>query len=184
MDEQQVINAIKYWIKNTIIEYNFCPFAKREFDRGSIHFELVNDANTEEQLHSLVNEFKRLDESSEIETTIVIYPVGLESFFDYLDFLEIANDLLIEEGYEGTYQLASFHPDYCFNDVTQEDPSNFTNRSPYPAIHILREASLEKVLEGYLDPESIPENNIELARETGAEVFEKILTDSKKESAN
>lgn len=179
MDEQQIINAVKYWIKNTIIEYNFCPFAKREFDRQSIHFELVDDSKVEEQLHSLVNEFRRLDKTPDLETTIIVYPIGLESFFDYLDFLEIANDLLIEEGYEGTYQLASFHPDYCFSDMTQDDPSNYTNRSPYPLIHILREASLEKVLEGFLDPESIPENNIELARETGREVFERIIESSK-----
>ena len=100
----------------------------------------------------------------DVETVIVIYPTGLESFFDYLDFLETANELLIEEGYEGTYQLASFHPDYCFDEVKQDDPSNYTNRSPYPILHILREASLERVLQSYKEPESIPENNINLAR--------------------
>jgi|GEM_PF-39947 len=178
-DATSIIAAVKYWIEKTIIGYNFCPFAKREFDNQRIHFELVDDANPEEQLHSMVNEFKRLDNQRDIETTVIILPVGLESFFDYLDFLEIANDLLVEEGYEGTYQLASFHPDYCFGDSKQDDAANFTNRSPYPLLHILREESLELVLEKYPNPESIPERNIEIAREAGAEIFEDILAQSK-----
>ena len=179
MDETQIISSVKYWLENTIIKFNFCPFAKREFDRGSIHYELVDDGNPEEQLHAMVNEFHRLDQNDAIETTILILPVGLESFFDYLDFLEIANDLLIEEAYEGTYQLASFHPDYCFDDAVHDDPANFTNRSPYPLIHILREASLEKVLAKYPEPELIPEKNIEVARQSGKDVFEAVLIQSK-----
>jgi uncharacterized protein len=178
VDDFQIINAVKYWLENTIIKFNFCPFAKREVDQGSVHYELVDDGNPEEQLHAMVNEFHRLDKHNAIETTILILPIGLESFFDYLDFLEIANDLLVAEGYEGTYQLASFHPDYCFGDSVQDDPANFTNRSPYPLIHILREASLEKVLAKYPQPELIPEKNIEVARETGKEVFEEILLQS------
>ena len=181
MDEKQIIDSVKYWLNNTIIEYNFCPFAKREVDNDRVHYEFVDDANPQEQLHALVNEFHRLDKNAAIETTILLLPRGLESFFDYLDFLEIANELLIDEGYEGTYQLASFHPDYCFADALQDDPANFTNRSPCPLIHILREASLEKVLANYPKPEKIPERNIEIARKTGKAVFEEILLQSKKE---
>ena len=175
----KIIDAVKDWILITIIGFNFCPFAKREFDRESIHFEVVDDKNTEEQLHALANEMARLDDNPEIETSIVIYPIGLESFFDYLDFLEFANDLLIEQGYEGTYQLASFHPDYCFEDASQDDAANFTNRSPYPLIHIIREKSLEAVLEKYPNPENIPLKNIQLAQEKGAQIFSDILSDIK-----
>ncbi|TQV88201.1 DUF1415 domain-containing protein [Aliikangiella coralliicola] len=178
MDESKIVNSVKYWIEKTIIGFNFCPFAKREFDQNRIHYELVDDRNTEEQLHSLVNEFQRLDDNQDIETTIMVFPIGLESFFDYLDFLEMANQLLADQDYEGIYQLASFHPDYCFDDVKQNAPSNYTNRSPYPLIHILREASLEKVLEKYPNPEDIPEKNIALAEETGVEVFAEILRKS------
>lgn len=177
---ENIINAVKDWILVTIIGFNFCPFAKREFDRETIHYELVDEKSTEEQLYSLANEFVRLDNNPDIETTIVIYPVGLESFFDYLDFLEMANELLVEQGYEGKYQLASFHPDYCFGDSHQDDPANFTNRSPYPLIHIIREESLERVLSKYPDPESIPESNIELAQEKGTKVFLDILENIKK----
>lgn len=175
MSDQKIIEQTKHWILNTIIGFNFCPFAKREFENNTIHFELVDESNVEEQLHSIINECHRLDQNSQIETTIIIFPIGLESFFDYLDFVDLANNLLISENYEGIYQLASFHPDYCFEDVKQDDPANYTNRSPYPLVHILREETLEKTLQNYPEPELIPERNIKLAREKGVEVFKKIL---------
>lgn len=179
---QKITQAVKDWILTTIIGFNFCPFAKREFDRETIHYELVDERAREEQLFALVHEFERLDRHPEIETTIVILPKGLESFFDYLDFLELANELLADQEYEGTYQLASFHPDYCFGDAHQDDPANFTNRSPYPLIHIIREASLERVLAKYPDPESIPEKNIELAQNKGTQVFLDILESIKRKN--
>lgn len=178
--QTQYIESVKYWLEKSIIGYNFCPFAKREFDNNKIHYEVVDDANTAEQLHALVNEFQRLDKEPEIETTLVIFPIGLESYFTYLDFLEVAQELLCDEGYEGIYQLASFHPDYCFADVKQDDPSNYTNRSPQPVVHIIREQSLEKVLQKHPDPASIPERNIQVATEKGKQVFESILNQAKK----
>jgi len=179
VDEKNIIESVKYWLDKTIIGFNFCPFAKREFVNQSIHYEVVDESNTEEQLHTIINECHRLDENSEIETTLVILPVGLESYYDYLDMLEVANELLFQEDYEGTYQLASFHPDYCFADIKSDDASNYTNRSPYPLVHIIREKSLEYVLSKYPAPEKIPETNIKLAQEKGKEVFEAILTASK-----
>jgi len=175
MQDEKIIEAVKYWLESTIIEFNFCPFAKKEFLNNSIHYEVVDERSIEEQLLSLSHEFKRLDEQPEIETTLFILPVGLESFFDYLDFLHAATDLSIELGYEGQYQLASFHPDYCFEGVQQGDVTNYTNRSPFPFIHIIREASLERVLERYPNPEEIPVRNIEVAREKGNDVFRAIL---------
>ncbi len=175
MDQIKIVDSVKYWLENTIIGFNFCPFAKKEFVNQSIHYEVVDEANTQEQLFALSHELKRLDEHPEIETILVILPIALESFFDYLDFLELANNLNTELGYEGIYQLASFHPDYCFADAQQNDPANYTNRSPVPIIHIIREASVEKVLAHYPDPEKIPVRNISLAEEKGIQVFEDIL---------
>ena len=180
MDENKITESVKYWLEKTIIGFNFCPFAKKEFLNKSIHYEVVDESNTQEQLFALSHELKRLDESSEIETTLFILPVGLESFFDYLDFLELANDLNIELGYEGTYQLASFHPDYCFADAKQDAPANYTNRSPVAIIHIIRESSLERVLAHYSNPEEIPVRNISMAEEKGIQVFEDILKGCKK----
>lgn len=181
MNEEKLINSVKHWLDKTIIGHNFCPFAKKEFVNETIHYEVVNDANREEQLMALTHEFTRLDEQHDIATTLLLLPIGLESFFDYLDFLDIANNLLAEVGYEGTYQLASFHPDYCFADAQQDDSSNYTNRSPVPIIHILREARLEKVLESYPEPEKIPEQNIILTEKLGSELFEEILEECRRE---
>jgi uncharacterized protein len=183
VNEQLQIESVKHWLDKTIIGFNFCPFAKREFVNESIHYEVVDERNPQEQLHAIINECIRLDKNSDIETTLVILPVGLESYYDYLDLLEVANELLYEEGYEGIYQLASFHPDYCFEDVKYDDASNFTNRSPLPVIHIIREKSLELVLSKYPDPENIPLRNIKIARESGAKVFEKILDESKHQNS-
>ena len=178
MNNMHYIDATKYWLEKTIIGFNFCPFAKKEFVSNKIHYEVIDEQNTEEQLHALFHEFKRLDENPELATTLVILPVGLESFFDYLEFLELSHDLLESAEYEGIYQLASFHPDYCFEDVKQDDTSNYTNRSPFPTIHIIREDSLERVLASYPNPEHIPQRNIDLANKQGATVFENILKSS------
>jgi len=175
MQDDQIVEAVKYWLDKTIIGFDFCPFAKKEWLNDTIHYEVVDESNTQEQLLALTCEFERLDKYSEIETTLFILPVGLESFFDYLDFLQMANDLLVELGYEGQYQLASFHPDYCFEDVQQDEPSNYTNRSPFAVVHIIREASLERVLVRYSEPEGIPVRNVKFAKDKGGDVFRGIL---------
>lgn len=165
------------WVNDIVIEFNFCPFAKREYENQRIHYQVVEERAPEQQLQALLDEFKRLDKNTDIETTLLILPKGLESFFDYLDLVDVANSLLESEGYEGIYQIASFHPDYCFAEAKQNDASNYTNRSPYPILHILREASLEKVLAKYPDPETIPENNVNLAQQKGEEFFKQRLAE-------
>ncbi len=172
---QNIIEAVKDWVLVTIIGFNFCPFAKKEFERETIHYGLYTEADKHSQLMALANEFKRLEKNHSIETSIIIFANGVESFFDYLDLLDLANDLLDDQGYRGIFQLASFHPDYCFEGAQQDDPANYTNRSPYPLIHIIREASLEKVLDRYPNPKNIPERNIKLANQKGAQVFKDIL---------
>ena len=174
---QDPISQTKNWLNTFIIKHTICPFAKREYDRDSIHYELITSEAIEDQLQALIQSCAALENNSEIETSLLIYPKGLNDFDDYLDFLAIASDLLDKQGYEGIFQLASFHPDYCFDGVDSDDASNYTNRSPYPTLHIIREASLERVLENYPDPESIPQRNIEYTRELGIDVLKKILAD-------
>ena len=180
-ESQNLIPSVKYWLEKTIIGYDFCPFAKKEFVKNSIHYETVDESNSEEQLLSLTHELTRLDQQGDIATTLILLPKGLESFFDYLDFIDIANELLVELGYEGIYQLASFHPDYCFADVQQDDPSNYTNRSPVPIVHILREEQLEKILAIYPEPENIPNKNIQLTHKLGAKVFKDTLGNAREQ---
>jgi len=175
MEHKSIIKAVKYWLDKTIIGFNFCPFAKREFVNNTIHYQVTDESKFEGQLMALFIEFERLENEPDIATTLMIFPVGLESFYTYLDFLELANDLLFDSGFEGVYQLASFHPDYCFEDLKSKDVGNYTNRSPYPIIHIIREESLERALKQYPDPENIPVRNIALAHQKGSQVFEQIL---------
>ncbi len=169
------IDAVKWWLEKTVINHNFCPFARKEFVNESIHYCVVEHFETDRQLECLVDELKRLDRDVTITTSLVLYPNGLENFFDYLDFVDLANQLLEDLGYQGVYQIASFHPDYCFEGCIQSDPSNYTNRSPLPILHLLREDMLEKVLSHYPSPEKIPEENIALAKDLGESEFIQVL---------
>jgi hypothetical protein len=111
----------------------------------------------------------------DIQTTILVFPSGFDNFEEYLDMLGLANLLIFQGGYGGIYQLASFHPNYCFDGEAENDPANYTNRSPYPLLHILRESSVEAALKLYPQPERIPEHNIAKARKLGAEFLQALL---------
>lgn len=165
----QIIQSTRCWVEKVVVGLNFCPFAKREVDAERVYYGVQNDSSLEAVLTQLMLECQRLDQNPDIETSLLILPVGFEGFLDYLDLIALAEDLMVQEGYEGVYQLASFHPDYCFAGEAEEDPANYTNRSPYPMLHLIREASLEKALAHHPDPDSIPQTNIDLAREKGLE---------------
>ncbi|MCK5665389.1 MAG: DUF1415 domain-containing protein [Thiotrichaceae bacterium] len=171
----KIITQTKYWLEHVVTGLNFCPFAKPVFEQGKIHYQVSDAQSLECCLEDLIAEAERLDRQSEIETTLLIFEHSLLDFDDFLDVVEIANDLMFEQGYEGVYQLASFHPDYCFADSDENDPANYTNRSPYPMLHIIREASLEKALHSYPNPEQIPERNIKLCRKMGIEKTQAVL---------
>ncbi|MGR4069145.1 DUF1415 domain-containing protein [Billgrantia sp. C5P2] len=161
--------ATRAWVEDFVVAHNVCPFARREMLNDTIRFVEVGAEKWESALEALIEECRRLDASPDIETTLMVLCPGLENFDDYLDFLDVAEALLVEQGYEGIYQLASFHPDYCFEGAAADDPANFTNRSPWPMLHLLREAGLERALAHYPDPEAIPERNIEAMRQLGTE---------------
>ncbi|MDP1665474.1 MAG: DUF1415 domain-containing protein [Methylobacter sp.] len=163
------------WLKSVIIEYSICPFAKRELDRGSIYFSVNHDTKTEQCLLHLMDECDRLDTEPGIETALLIYADAFAEFDDYLDFLDVAESLLAEQGYEGIYQLASFHPDYYFQGVEPGDAANYTNRSPFPMLHLLRETSIEQAVAGHPDPDNIPQHNIELTRKLGLAKMQALL---------
>ncbi len=167
-----VKKSIQKWLETIVIKHNFCPFAKKEQLRDSIRYYVNDSSNTKETLHNLMDEFIFLDRQLEIETTLFILPQGFEDFDDFLDLVEIANALLEEQHYLGIYQLASFHPDYCFHGSDNKDPANYTNRSPYPILHLIRESALEQAIASHPDPEGIPERNIAYARELGLETLQ------------
>jgi hypothetical protein len=174
-NDQQLIAATQAWLKTIIIAYSICPFAKRELERGSIRFSVDHDTKIESCLLNLMLECDRLDTDASIETTLLIYDSAFATFDEYLDFLELAGTLLVDQDYEGVYQLASFHPDYCFEGAKQDDPANYTNRSPYPMLHLLRETSIERAIATYPHPENIPQRNIELTRKLGLAKMQALL---------
>lgn len=163
------------WLEEIIIGLNFCPFAKKEFVNNTIHYQLCEAKKTTLALEELTKQFEKLVHEPNVETTLLIFNEGFKGFENYLDLLDHANDLLIALGYEGVFQLASFHPDYYFEGQPFNAASNYTNRSPLPTIHLIREASMEKVLSVYKNPENIPDNNIVLAEKKGAHYFQTIL---------
>ena len=173
--DQDLKFATQAWLNSVIIELGICPFAKQTQDRGHIHFSINHEIKIENCLLQLMIECDRLNSDPDIETTLLIYANAFAEFDDYLDFLEIAEKLLIEQGYEGIYQLASFHPDYCFQGSESDDPANYTNRSPYPMLHLLRETSIEQAVASHAEPESIPQHNIELTRRLGLAKMQALL---------
>ena len=165
--EAEMIAQTQKWILDVVIGANFCPFAAKEYRNNKIHFQFAKEGNIGSGIKAFINECIRLDEHNEIETTLLIFPYNYSLFADYLKLLNKAEKELMRQGYEGIYQLASFHPLYCFQGAAETDAANYTNRSIYPMLHIIREESMEIALEKYPDPEGIPERNIIYAREKG-----------------
>lgn len=154
------------WVRDFIVEYQVCPFARREVERGSVRY-IACEEDMAGALEQLMLECEHLDSQAETETTLLVFTHAFADFDDFLDLIEIANDLLEQQGYLGTYQLAHFHPDYRFEGAAPDDAANHSNRAPWPTLHLIREASLERALASYPDPERIPERNIALMRDMG-----------------
>nr|WP_282451705.1 DUF1415 domain-containing protein [Marinobacter koreensis] len=175
VNETDIINATRKWVEDVVVGYNLCPFAKRELVRSRVRF-VVTDAQTEDELlQALHSELQRLDDEQEIETTLLVHPGVLQDFGAYNEFLDAADGLLAYLDMEGIYQIASFHPDYRFEGTEPDAAENYTNRSPFPMLHLLREASLEAAIDSYPDVEGIPDRNIELMEKLGAEKMREIL---------
>ena len=173
--DADIIVASQNWLNNIIVGLNLCPFAKKEVQRQTIRYQLCHAGDLPAALQCLLDEVYLLDKEPQIETTLVIFPQAFSTFDDYLQLVDLATSLLDQSGYRGIYQLATFHPDYCFAGEAADDAANFTNRSPYPTLHLLRETSLERVLAIYSDPESIPTNNINKTRELGKARMQQLL---------
>lgn len=167
--------AVSRWLQEFIVDYNLCPFAKKPLVQNKIRMSAIADKKRGKILETFFSELRLLDENQSIETTLLFFPCSLNGFYQYLEMVDLCSQLLVEQEYEGIYQLASFHPDYYFEGEDINDASHFTNRAPYPIIHIIREASIEHVLKTYKAPESIPVNNINKMRELGAAYLQRKL---------
>ena len=173
--EKDIIASCRHWVETVIVGLNFCPFAKPVVESGGLVYRVVNETSFEACLLALSDEFQRLQLDPSIETSLLILPQGFESFDDYLELLAVADALIEDQSYDGIFQLASFHPDYCFDGQSVDDASNYTNRSPYPMLHLLRESSIEQALATIASPEKIPARNIEVARAKGVDEMQHLL---------
>lgn len=173
--EQMQIASCRRWVEEVVVGLNFCPFAKPVIESAGLQYRVVNETSFEACLLALSDELQRLEADSSIETSLLIYPQGFESFDDYLELLAVADALIEDLSYDGVFQLASFHPDYCFEGQPVEDAANYTNRSPYPMLHLLRESSLEEALATVNNPEKIPARNVEFARAKGIDEMAGLL---------
>ncbi len=174
---EQVIEQTKKWISDVVVGCNFCPFAARVLKQQTVHYQVEKSSEIIQCLSSLLEEAYRLDDTETIETSFLILPDSFADFDDYLELVDKAETILKKNGYEGIYQLASFHPHYLFAGSSAADAANYTNRSVYPMLHLLREESIDKALKHYASPEKIPERNINFAREKGL-VYMKMLRDA------
>jgi hypothetical protein len=177
MNPETVILRTKEWLEKAVIGLNLCPFAKAAYVKNQIRFKVSEALNEEDLLKDLLAEMKFLNESraSVTDTTVLIHPEVLKDFSDYNRFLEVADNALVELNLEGILQVASFHPEYQFEGTKKDDISNYTNRSPYPILHLLREESVSKAIDSHPNAESIPDKNIETMNKLGITGWKKLF---------
>lgn len=175
-DSALQIEQTEKWVRNFVVKLNICPFAGGVVEKNNIRYHLSKAENIDILYQDFLNELLFLHESApeDVETSILIHPNVLNDFDLYLDFLDLANEAIAEAGLEGLIQVASFHPDYCFEGENPSSVSNFTNRSPFPMLHLLREASVTRAVEGHPNIEGIPLENISRLEQLGLEKVEEI----------
>ena len=172
--EKDIIQQTEHWVKTVVVGLNFCPFAKREIDNHRVRYVVCDSDKQQEALQFLLDECLYLDQHEDTETTLLIFEKNYQDFSAYLQFVDLAEQLLAMEDYQGIYQVASFHPHYCFEGEDYDDPANYTNRSPLPMVHIIREESLAKAIAAHPNAEGIPQRNVDLAREKGLLAMQKL----------
>lgn len=180
--EKDYLLKTKNWIRQFVIGRQLCPFAKAVWDKKQIRFVYFAGKTRAALAELLQRELEALTTTpaTEIDTTVLVHPFLLNDFYDYLDFVARGEALLKELDLEGAIQLASFHPNYQFAGTQPAAAENYTNRSPYPMLHLLREESVSIALEHYPDPASIPEKNIACMNEIGAPQLKQMLHDFKR----
>lgn len=169
--EAVVVERTKIWIRDVVIGLNFCPFAPKPFKDELIVYKVDDTSDAAIALESLMNTCHFLEDNPAMETALLIFSKGFSDFQDYLNLIDLAEQLLKAEGFEGVYQVASFHPGYLFAGSDENDPANYTNRSPFPMLHLLREDLLEIAIDKHINVDDIPNQNIAKAKSLGLAYF-------------
>jgi hypothetical protein len=176
LDDDQIIAAVDRWVERAVIGLNLCPFAKAVQVKRQVRYVVSNATTAEALLEQLMNELQLLSDTDPetIDTTLLIHPWVLTDFLDYNEFLDIADAAVEDMQLDGELQIASFHPDYQFADTDINDIENFTNRSPYPVLQLLREDSIDRAVEAFPEAEAIFEKNIATMEALGHEGWDKL----------
>ena len=171
------VAATRRWLERAVIGLNLCPFAKAVHVKDQVRYVLSQASTADGLLQELADELAWLAETDPdvVDTTLLIHPRVLQDFGDYNDFLDQADAAVDALGLEGEIQVASFHPAYRFAGTDPDDPGNLTNRSPYPMLHLLREASIDRAVAAYPDPDVIVDRNIATMERLGAQGYHALL---------
>ncbi len=164
-----VANDVRRWLERAVIGLNLCPFAKAVHVRGQVHYAVTRADSAAEILKDLERELRNLValDAAERDTTLLILSDSLGDFLEFNDFLDRADQLLLDLAMDGVVQIASFHPDYQFAGTAPDDIANFTNRAPYPTLHLLREASIDRAVQAFAAAEPLFEANIRTMQKLG-----------------
>lgn len=181
LDASSVLNATRAWLEHAVIGLNLCPFARAVQRRGQVRFVVSMATDTDALAADLATELQHLDatDPQTTDTTLLIHPLVLTDFIDYNAFLKPAERIVKRLGLRGVIQVASFHPHYVFADCADDAIENYTNRSPYPMLHLLRENSIARAVAAFPDPEAITENNIATLRRIGLAGWQTLGKDRK-----
>jgi len=177
--DEEVIAATRIWLERAVIGLNLCPFAKTVHVKKQIRYAVSGAQSQEALLADFLSELRALQGSdpAKVDTTLLMHPRVLGDFLDYNDFLELADAAVADEGLEGEFQVASFHPHYQFAGTRPENIENCSNRSPYPMLHLLREASISRAVAAFPDASRIFERNIDTLRRLGHEGWRRLWVD-------
>ena len=169
MSDEDVIAATRQWIEKAVIGLNLCPFAKPVYVKNQVRFVVSHAPHLDGLLEDLDREldFLATADPEAVETTLLIHPALLPDFLDFNDFMQLAEAAVAEHGLDGVIQIASFHPRFQFEDTAPDDMGNFTNRAPFPTLHLLREASIARAVAAFPEAETIYQRNIETLQALG-----------------
>jgi len=173
------IELTRRWLERAVIGLNLCPFAKSVYVKQQVRFVLSDASTPEALLEQLAEELVLLRDADpeQVDTTLIVHPDVLTDFLDYNDFLDNADAAVEALDLQGVLQVASFHPDYQFAGSAPDDIGNYTNRAPFPTLHLLREASVERAVEAFPDPDAIVERNLRTLDELGHAGWDKLWRD-------
>ena len=175
MEHHEIIEKTQNWIKERVIGWNLCPFAKPPFDAGRVRIKVSHANDYQGLLQDFLQEVQLLMNTplEKIETTLLVHPLAFEDFLEFYGFIDLLEEVLEAGELAEEFQVASFHPKYQFSGAEKESAGNYTNRSPFPTTHILRQASVTRAVSSYPDIHKVPEQNIQLMESMDIEQLQK-----------